>query len=165
MCTRSCSSLAALAVALVAVTGCPRQQENAEAYAARNAVVRYNQALVEAFRASRAELLTEVATGDEISRVVSIIAGLATRGQFMVSRQTNFEVIRTTVATDDGGAPTATVEAKETWTYEHRSLEAKNTPVPPKTVSYRLTYLLEPHGGGWLVGKVKEQGPLGGEGP
>ena len=161
MCTPSSSRVVVLAVAALAL-GCPRQKEDAASYAARNAVIRYNQALVEAFRASRADLLTDASTEDEMSRVAAVIAGLTTRSQFMLARQTSFEVARIVVYAEDGGVPRARVEAKESWSYEHRSLTARETPVTPKTITYELTYeLVSRPGGGWLVTEVRERAPPG----
>jgi len=136
-------------------------------YAAKNAVVRYNQGLVEAFRASRADLLTQVATENEVSRVSALIAGLATRGQYMEARQTAFEVKHTEVLrAPDGGVAGAKVDADETWAYEHRALAARDAPSEVKTASYRLSYLLERKEQGWLVGQVLDrERSLGGSGP
>ncbi len=157
MSTRSSSSRAALALLALGLAACPRGREDAEAYAARNAVVRYNQALVEAYRASRADLLTQAASPAEISRVAAIISGLASRGEFMEARQTSFQVTRTEVTAGDTGPVSARVDATETWTYEHRALSRRDAPVAPKTVDYHLTYLLEPSESGWRVGKVLDQ--------
>jgi hypothetical protein len=160
---RCCSGVVVAAV--LALCACPRPKEDAEAYAARNAVIRYNQALVEAFRASRADLLSSVATEDEISRVAAIIAGLARNEQFMVARQTSFEVTRTTLEPPaEGGAATAQVSATEAWSYQHRALSSRDAPTPPKTASYRLTYLLRRGEAGWLVGRIlDEDHPRAGE--
>lgn len=157
MCTPRCCSVG-LALLAVLLTACPRAREDAEAYAARNAVIRYNQALVEAFGASRADLLTAVATEEEISRVAAVISGLARQDQYMVARQTSFEVRSTDLEpVPDAGLAAARVSATETWSYEHRPLARREVPVPPRTVTYRLTYLLRRQGSGWLVGQVLDQ--------
>lgn len=150
----------------LALAACPRPKEDAEVYAAKNAVVRYNQGLVEAYRASRADLLAQVATESEVSRVAAVIAGLASRGQYMEARQTAYEVKRTELLrAPDGGVGGARVRAEETWTYEHRALAARDAPSEVKTASYRLSYLLERREQGWVVGQVLDQDhPLAGSG-
>lgn len=166
MCTPSCSRAAA-ALALLALAACPRPREDAEVYAAKNAVVRYNQALVESYRAGRAELLVGVASEGEVSRVAALISGLATRGQYMEARQTAYAVTRAEVRPGgDGGRGGAVVDAEERWVYEHRSLGARDAPVPQKTLGYRLSYLLERRGDGWVVAQVLDQDhPPAGSGP
>lgn len=159
MFTPSSSRRAAAALLVLALAGCPRRREDPESYAARNAVIRYNQGLVEAFRASRGDLLGGVASSDEISRVVAVISGLATRGQYMVATQVTFDVVEIKVdPTTDGGLSTARVEARESWRYEHRSLAAHDAPAPPKALDYHLRYKLKREGAGWLVDEVEDLG-------
>ncbi len=79
-----------LALLSTAGAGCQRPRESPEAYAARVVVQRYNQLLPEAFRASRGDLLAEVAGPAEVSRVSSVIAGLSSQGKYMEARQLEF---------------------------------------------------------------------------
>ena len=156
MCTRSSSDRrAALALALaLLLSACAPRRESPEAYAARNAVIRYDQALVEAFRASKSSRLTGVATDDEVARNAAVIAALLRDGKFMEARQIAFEVEKIRLLPDGR----AEVDAAETWSYEHRPLADPARPVAPRTVRYALTYRLKRAGEGWAVDQVVSRG-------
>ncbi len=135
---------------------CQRGREDPEEFAARTAVTRYNRTLVEAYRASRADLLTGVASDAEVSRAAAIISGLLKDGRYMEARQTSFDVERTAVARADDGALFGRVDATEAWEYEHRPLDARaGSGAPRKQTTYKLAYLLEKtKAGGWIVAEV-----------
>lgn len=152
MSTPGCSERWALLVLALAgtVVACRRAPETVEAYTVRNAVIRYNQALVEAFAASRAELMKGVATDAEITKVASIISGLASQDQYMQARQTSFTV----EGSELSATQSATLDATEDWVYEHRPFDGGSAPA--KRLRYRLRYHLTQAGGSWLVDRVED---------
>ncbi len=143
------------ALSVLALAACQRAREDPEAYAARNAVIRFNQRLVEAYRASRAELMSDVADADEVSRAAATISGLLSQGLYMEARQTSFQVERTSIARGEQRPVSAEMEVLETWEYEHRALGARDVPSPKKKVTYKLAYQLrKTDAGGWIVAEV-----------
>jgi hypothetical protein len=147
------AAAASLAAALIAAAGCGRAKESPEAYAARVAIERYDAALVEAFRTSRADRLADVASAAEVSRNEGVIAGLARQGLYMEARQTELR-IEGTAASPAGGVD---VNAVESWVYEHRSAADRGRAAPQKRVQYRLTYRLEKTPRGLRVDQVVER--------
>lgn len=137
-----------------ALAACQRDHTPPEVHAARTAVVRYNQALVQAYRAGRAEALAGVASPAEVRRVAGIVEGLSGLGKYMEAQQTDFRVLGTTINDRPDGV--TIVDALETWSYEHRDLAARERPVTPKTATYRLAYNLVRAGDGFQVHQVIE---------
>ena len=150
---RTAFGLAPLAaVAAAALAACSAHEDPA-AQGVRAAVIRYDAALVDAFRSSRADGLRAVATESQVSRDAAVIAGLARQDRFMVARQDRFRVEKVVVS-----APArAEVDAEEAWTYEHRALGAPDAPVEAKTLAYRMKYRLEGGPSGWRVSETIER--------
>ncbi len=140
-------------LALAVLLGCRLHRETPDEHAARTAVMRYNEALVRAFRDCRAERLHGVATDEEVSRVAAVIAGLLRDQKYMEARQTQFKVERIGVTSQR-----ADVDAVEEWSYEHRPLPDRNRAAPAKAAKYRLTYQLKRTSSGWEVDKVLHRG-------
>ncbi len=159
MSTRSSFEKSILAgfIAALMLVACQRRREGVEEYAARNAVVRYNQRLVEAFRASRADLMSDVAEPGEVSRSAAIISGLLSKGLCMEARQTSFEVERTSLPRGNDASSFAELYAVESWEYEHRLYDpsCSRPGETKKQASYKLAYRLRKTGtGAWIVADV-----------
>ncbi|SRR6266567_5318413 len=142
-----------LALLSTAGAGCQRPRESPEAYAARVVVQRYNQLLPEAFRASRGDLLAEVAGPAEVSRVSSVIAGLSSQGKYMEARQLEFTPVEVRVeGPPDGGTPSATVRSRERWSYQHLFIGVpEGQRVDKLETGYRMTYTLAREAERWVV--------------
>ena len=150
MFTSTPRSLVLLLVAVPLATSCQRPRESPDAYAASVAVQRYNQRLLEAFRASRADLLADVAGPGEVSRVSAIVAGLTAEGRHMEARQIEFTPV--SVHADgpgDGGARTVTVRSRERWSYEHRGSGGET--LKQGEASYRMIYTVVQEQDRWVV--------------
>lgn len=151
--------LASFAAVTALALACQRQPESPEAHEVKTAVARYNQVLVQAYRASKAELMQEVAGENEVARVAAVIAGLAAQSKFMEARPPRLEYRRVRVeaaggppvAGDELAGKTAEVGTEEDWTYEHRSLAERDRATEPKKAKYRMTYRLERSPHGWYV--------------
>ncbi len=118
-------------------------------------MIQFNQRLVEAHRASRADVMSDVADADEVSRAAATISGLLSQGFYMEARQISFQVERTSIARAKERPVSAEMEVLETWEYEHRPLGARDVPVSKKKVTYKLAYQLrKTDAGGWIVAEV-----------
>lgn len=145
---------ALLASAAILLAACQRTSESPQGYAVRVAVQRYNQLLPDAFRASRADLLGEVAGPSEVSRVSSVIAGLTSQGKYMEARQLEFAVVELQVR-GEGKSSTATVRTRERWTYQHRLLGFPGSQrLEQLSASYRMTYTVVRTGDRWIVDRA-----------
>jgi hypothetical protein len=120
-------------------------------------VLRYNQALVEAFSSRDQERLVKVATEAERNRVGAIIAGLQSQGRLMLARRTS----ERTLAVKRLEADLFEVTTLERWEYEHRQLSAPQTPVQPKTLTYVMAYQVRRMDGAWVVqhAQAREEQP------
>jgi hypothetical protein len=147
-------SLAAAVLALIAPAGCARDRLSADEHAARTAVVRYNESLVQAYRTGNRELMRDVAALEEVERIGNIVASLAAAGRTMEARQTGFRVLGVTINEREDGV--TLVETLETWTYEHRALADRDRPAPAKEAKYRLAYNLVRAGGRFVVHRIVE---------
>lgn len=149
MSTRSCCerALRAAALAVLVAAGCQREAEAPDAYAARTAVTRYNQALVEAFRTRDQERLAAVASEAERSRVGAIIAGLLVQGRVMLARQTEERVEKVVPR----GPDLFEVDTVESWAYEHREATSPEAQAPRKTLTYAMAYEVRRTGDAWVV--------------
>lgn len=144
MSTRSCCRLAGVLVVLA--VACQREPDAPDVHAAKAAVVRYGQALVEAHHASRPDLLTGVAEQEEIARADAAIAALVASGRLLEARQTSIEFRRVDVE----GAH-ATVEAAETWVVEYRALTDRERPAERREITSLMTYRLARSPTRWAV--------------
>lgn len=164
MSTRSSSErrLALLLAAALAASACGPRIDDPEVHAVRTTVLRYNQRLVEAYRARRADLLDGIASETEIARTSRLIAGLLARAQYMEARQHELKFGNVRVS-----GPHADADTEERWAYEHRALARPDERAPAREATYRLKYRLKRReGGGWLVDEVLElgSGPSAGAG-
>lgn len=146
-----CRCIALAASLLLILPVCRPASEPVDSYLGRVAVTRYNQALVQAYRAQRADLLQDVATAAEISRVGAFIAGLSRDGRFMVATQISFHVDVTATPNERR----MTVDTVEEWSYEHRELATPASPAATKTVTYRLRYELQRNGARWKTDRIR----------
>jgi hypothetical protein len=157
MCTPVSSrrAIGVLLGAAILAAACQRPSESPQAYAVRVAVQRYNQLLPDAFRASRADLLGEVASPSEVARVSSVIAGLTSQGKYMEARQLELIVIELRVD-GEGKAAASTVRTRERWSYRHRFLGApQSQSEEPLEASYRMTYAMIRKDDHWVVEKAE----------
>lgn len=151
------ASWIAAALAVAFGSACQRHADNPDAQAARAAVARYNQALVEAFRTMEQDRLVHVATEAEVSRVGAVIAGLMAQGKVMQARQVDSRVEEVKVLAPD----LAEVLTRESWSYEHRTLADRDRPAELKRVTYRMSYQVKKKDAAWLVqhAQVREESP------
>jgi hypothetical protein len=149
----------ALAAALLALAagGCHRERGSPDEQAARAAVARYNERLVEALRSGSSAPLREVARPEELARVDGLLASLAADGKVMRARQTDSRVLFVTVNSRRDGV--TLVDTAESWEYEHRALARPDAPAAVKRARYRLQYELLRQGGGFVVHQVVDHGP------
>jgi hypothetical protein len=138
----------------LALSGCQRERISADEHAARTAVVRYNEALVLAYRGGRADVLRDVAGPEEVDRVASVVESLARQGRFMEARQTECRFLGTTLNPRPDGV--TLVNTVETWAYEHRPLAERERAVPAKQARYRLEYDLVRREGRFVVHRIVE---------
>ncbi len=146
--------LAAAVLALIAPAGCARDRLSADEHAARTAVVRYNETLVQAYRTGNRELMRDVAALEEVERIGSVVGSLAAAGRTMEARQTGFQVLGVTINPREDGV--TLVETLETWIYEHRDMADRDRPAPAKEAKYRLAYNLVRAGGRFVVHRIVE---------
>ncbi|BDG08852.1 hypothetical protein [Anaeromyxobacter paludicola] len=128
---------------------CQRPKESPDGYAARVAVERYNQRLLEAFRVQRADVLEDVAGAGEVSRVAAILSGLAAQGRHMDARQLELTPVSVSFAAREGGGRTATVRTRERWAYRH--LGAGGESLKDGEALYRMTYTVVEDESRWTV--------------
>ena len=150
-------------LAALALAACQRERLSADEHAARTAVLRYNEALVLAYRSGSADVLRDAAAPAEIERVGGIIRSLAADGRFLEARPPEIRFLFTTINPKPDGV--TLVNTVETWTYEHRSLAARDTPVPQRRLKYRLEYDLVRRDGGFVVHRIVEHELPPGERP
>jgi hypothetical protein len=147
------AALPALLAAL-ALAACQRERLSADEHAARTAVLRYNEALVLAYRSGNVGVLRDAAVPVELERVDGIIRSLAAEGKYLEARPPEIRFLFTTV---NPRPDTVTlVNTIETWTYEHRSLAARDAPAPSRRAKYRLEYDLVRKDGGFVVNRIVE---------
>jgi hypothetical protein len=156
-------AVAGALLAWLALAACQRERISADEHAARTAVVRYNEALVLAYRSGSPDPLREAAVPAEVERVDGIIRSLAAEGKYMEARQTEVRFLGTTINPNPDGV--TLVNAVETWTYEHRPLTAREAPVPGKRAKYRLEYDLVRREGRFVVNRIVEHELPPGEPP
>lgn len=158
--TLSRGAVVALALALAA---CQRERLPPDEHAARTAVVRYNEALVLAYRSGNAAPMRDVALPAEVDRVDSTIRALAAEGRYMEARQVESRVVGVTVNPRPDGV--TLVETVEAWEYEHRALDARDRAAPAKRAKYRLVYDLVRRDGRFVVHRLVEHELPPGEAP
>jgi hypothetical protein len=156
-------AVAGALLAWLALAACQRERISADEHAARTAVVRYNEALVLAYRSGRADVMRDVAVAAEVDRADGIIRSLASDGRYMEARQTEVRFLSTTINPRPDGV--TLVNTVETWAYEHRSLAARDAPAPAKRAKYRLEYDLVRREGRFVVNRIVEHELPPGEPP
>jgi hypothetical protein len=136
------------AVALAASAAACRDRADAEA---ERAVRDYDEALVQAFRASDARPLRAVALEEEANRVVVLVDLKRSNGIVLESTLERLEVTGT-LRTGAGGR---TVETVERWRYFDRPLAPGRPPGTVFVAEMRMRYELAREEGRWKVERVR----------
>ncbi len=139
------------AVALAASAAACRDRADAEAARAVRAVRDYDEALVQAFRASDARPLRAVALEAEANRVVVLVDLKRSNGIVLESTLERLEVTGT-LRTGAGGR---TVETVERWRYFDRPLAPGRPPGTVFVAEMRMRYELAREEGRWKVERVR----------
>lgn len=125
-------------------------RETEEEFLVKNAVRKYNTALVESYRTGDPSLLDSLATEPEIHRVDILIATL--QGQNRRLRASLERIDFGDVQVE--GARLATVRTREVWSYEHVDATRQTRVGDLRRIEYDLLYSLERHGAKWLVASL-----------
>lgn len=134
-------------LAAVAVLACARPERDAA-----EAVRRYDDALVRAYRRADASELTGVATADEARRV-SVLIDLKSAAKLVLeSELRSFRVDRVEVSANGSAAGVATTER---WRYHDRHLAPGEAPGPTFEREMAMRYELVREGKSWKVDAVK----------
>ncbi len=140
------SSLVLLLLVSFLFPGCGARETEQE-FLVKNAVRKYNTALVESYRSGDASLLDGLATGREIRRVDILIDTLKAQNRRLRASLERIDFGALQVE----GDRLAKASTRETWSYEHVDV-AKQTPVgKARRIEYALLYSLERQGNRWLV--------------
>jgi hypothetical protein len=120
-----------------------------------DAVRAYNQQLVVAFAEQDMNALAGVATEEQATREFYLMAALGEGGVRMVSTLGDIEFGDVTYPAEGQ----ATVATRETWDYDHVSLETGDTVRSERGIVYELRYTLVLEDGLWLVAAVDPVAP------
>lgn len=139
-------------VMLVAAPGCDRKpQMSPDELAIRATIERYNELLVQGYRALDMNPMQEVATKLQAEDEYIFMSSLAEGGVRLDATLKNQEFLRVSVETT-----TAQAETRETWDYKHYARESGKLVREQKNMIYHLAWDLERQPDGrWLVSDVR----------
>lgn len=140
------SFLVLLALVSFLFPGCGARETEDE-FLVKNAVRKYNTALVESYRTGDPTLLDGLATEREMRRVDILIGTL--QGQNRRLRATLDRI--DFGAVQGGGDRLAKVSTHEAWSYEHMDLTRQTRVGNARRIEYDLLYTLERQGARWMV--------------
>jgi hypothetical protein len=110
------------------------------------AVEKYNKRLVEAYKMVDLDLMRDVATEDEMGRLLPVMQALLNEDSVMIASQKDFKV-KTVSLTGN----TANVETEEFWVYWWENPHTGATTKGKKQISYNVRYRLVKKEDRWLV--------------
>lgn len=125
-------------------------RETEEEFLVKNAVRKYNTALVESYRTGDPSLLDGLATEPEIRRVDILIATLQGQNRRLRASLERIDFAGVQVE----GAHLATVRTREVWSYEHVDASRQTRVGDRRRIESDLLYSLERHGAKWLVASL-----------
>lgn len=135
-----------LAVVLVACGACVGDARRAE-----STVREYNEAIILAYRTGDLSRLNQVAGGEEVRKVRSLLEIKRAAGLVLESNLFSCELLSAEVSGPEG----LTVETKERWRYFDRALTPGQSPGPRFLAAMHMRYELERAGDGWRVRMVR----------
>lgn len=116
-----------------------------------DAVKRYNSTLIKVYATLNLNLLKDVATVDEMSRVFPVVQALVNQNSIMVAQQRYFEVKDVKIKGEK-----AQVITEEIWFYWWEDKKNKNITRVPQEAFYRIRYHLLKDKKIWKVDKLEE---------
>ena len=142
--------LAAVLIASVAACSCAGNKEEA----AKEAVRRYNEALVDAYMRPDPELMARYTTPKEQSRIREYIFFLLKEKHLLRCELREIKFLGTAIS----GA-TAVAHTKEDWTCRKISSETRQSAEAPSPFIQEVNYELEFTEGRWVVASVEVEKP------
>ncbi len=132
---------------LLFLVACSGKEKNYEERLIRNAVRKYNSALIETYRDFVVSRLDEYATESEVKRIDVLILSMRIEGKFLNAKikGLRFKEVRMT------GDDTAEVDTEEDWEYQHLNIKTHQPMSELKKVKYNMTYTLVRRDNRWLV--------------
>lgn len=134
---------------MIVAVGCAR--ESAEDFLLKNAVRKYNRALVETYRMAEPGLLADVAAEQEVRKVDVLITTLQMQNKVLRASLDRIAFI----GMDRPGDERAEVKTSEDWFYEHMDRKTRQRVGQAKRIHYELVYTLERKGGKWIVAGIR----------
>lgn len=113
-------------------------------------VQRYNFLLRRVYLEVNLNLMREVVTDHQMSKLYPFILDLRSRNETMISDQKTFEVKNITVQKNK-----ASLESDETWVFFRQNVDTGEITEPEKTIHYHMRYRLLKDDGTWRVDNLE----------
>ena len=134
-------------VFISAIFSCSSSEEKA----VKDAIKRYGAALRDVYIKTDLSILEDIATNEQINKVMHLVQALIDRNTIMVTEQKRLNIKSVKIQGD-----TAEAETEETWIYWLEDKYNKNVIKSSEDVHYRLVYRLKKIQGKWKVGETRE---------
>ncbi len=116
-----------------------------------DAVKRYNSTLIKVYSTLNLNLLKDVATVDEMSRIFPVVQALVNQNSIMIAQQRYFEVRDARIK-----GKKAEVITEEIWFYWWQDKKNNTITRPPREAYYKIKYHLIKDRKTWKVDKLEE---------